>query len=346
MTGDETGPEKKDQRPADKAGGMARSENMKAVTYDFSRGPGRLRLSDIDMPEPGKGQIRVKVLACAVNLSDWENLNAPPLWVRTITGSLGSRNLILGSDIVGLVDKLGQGVSGFDIGQRVMGDYVSSPGGFAEYACVSAKDTVPVPDGLSDEIAACLPQAGGIAVTGTEGMAAGDRLLINGAGGGSGTIALQLAKAAGAHVTAVDNAGKKAWLASLGVDEVIDYREADFTETGKTWDRILDMVATRRPREVRRALAEGGTYRAVGGSVSSLVSIAIGGKLLSRNCSIGVHFVRSGRSLTNRVAILAIAGRLTPHLAAVLPLSSVPEAIVRTGRGEVPGKLVIRPDME
>lgn len=83
---------------------------MKDVTYDFSRGPGRLRLSEIDMPEPGKGQIRVKVLACAVNLSDWENLNAPPLWVRSITGSFGSRDVILGSDIVGFVDKLGQPV--------------------------------------------------------------------------------------------------------------------------------------------------------------------------------------------------------------------------------------------
>lgn len=159
-------------------------------------------------------------------------------------------------------------------------------------------------------------------------------------------MALQLAKAAGAHVTAVDNAGKIAWLASLGADEVIDYREVDFTETGKTWDRILDMVATRRPREVRRALAEGGTYSAVGGSVLSLLSIAVGGKLLSKNRSVSVLLVRSGRSLTNRVARLAIAGRLKPHLEAVLPLSSVPEAMERTGRGEVPGKLVIRPDIE
>lgn len=319
---------------------------MKAVTYDFSRGPGRLRLSDIDMPEPAKGQVRVKVLACGVNLSDWENLNAPPLWVRTITGSFRSRRLVLGSDIVGLVDKLGQGVSGFDIGQRVMGDYVSSPVGFAEYACIPAKDTVAVADGLSDEIAACLPQAGGIAVTGTEGVAEGDRLLINGAGGGSGTMALQLAKAAGAHVTAVDNAGKIAWLASLRADKVIDYRKLDFTETGETWDRILDMVATRRPREVCRALAEGGIYRAVGGSVPSLLSIAIGGKLLSRKRSIGVLLVQSGASLTNRVASLAVEGRLKPRLEAVLPLSSVPEALERTGRGEVQGKLVIRPDME
>jgi NADPH:quinone reductase-like Zn-dependent oxidoreductase len=319
---------------------------MRAVIYDSYGGPEVLRLTDIDVPEPAKGQIRVKVLACAVNLSDWEHLTGSPLWVRTVAGLFRPKKPVLGSDIVGLVDKLGEGVSGFDTGQRIMGDYVFSLGGFAEYVCVPAKETVAVPDTLSDEVAACLPQAGGIAVAGTEGVSQGDRFLINGAGGGSGTMALQLAKAAGAHVTAVDNSKKVKWLATLGADDVIDYTKVDFTETGAKWDRILDMVATRGPRELSRALAEGGTYKALGGGVPSLLSIVIGGKLLSRNRSIGMLLVPSGEALTNRVAELAVEGRITPHLEAVLPLSSVPEALDRTGRGDVLGKLVIKPGLK
>ncbi len=211
---------------------------MKAVVYDRYGGPDLLRLAEIDMPEPAKGEIRVKVLACAVNLSDWEYLTGSPAWVRTVGGLFKPKVSVLGSDIVGHVDKLGEGVSGFEIGQRVMGDYVMTRGGFAEYACVPADETVAVPDALTDDIASCLPQAGGIAVAGTEGLLEGDRFLINGAGGGSGTMALQLAKAAGAHVTAVDNAGKTDWLSRLGADEVIDYAKMNFTETGKKWDRI------------------------------------------------------------------------------------------------------------
>ncbi|WP_298561386.1 NAD(P)-dependent alcohol dehydrogenase [uncultured Aliiroseovarius sp.] len=318
---------------------------MKAVIYDRYGGPEQLRLTDIDTPEPAKGEIRVKVLACAVNLSDWEYLTGSPAWVRTVGGLFKPKVSVLGSDIVGYVDKLGEGVSGFEIGQRVMGDYVMTRGGFAEYACVPAHETVAVPDALTDDIASCLPQAGGIAVAGTEGLLEGDRFLINGAGGGSGTMAMQLAKAAGANVTAVDNAGKTDWLSRLGADEVIDYAKVNFTETGQTWDRILDMVATRGPREISRALAKGGTYKALGGDVPTLLSTVFGGKLLSRGKSIGMLLVPSGQELTRRVAEYAVQGRIAPHVDAVLPLASVPEALERTGKGQVLGKIVIKPSL-
>ena len=319
---------------------------MKAVVYDRYGGPDLLRLAEIDVPEPAKGEIRVKVLACAVNLSDWEYLTGSPAWVRTVGGLFRPKVPILGSDIVGVVDKLGEGVSGFEIGQRIMGDYVMTRGGFAEYACVPADETVAVPDALDDDIASCLPQAGGIAVAGTEGLLEGDRFLINGAGGGSGTMALQLAKAAGAHVTAVDNAGKTDWLSRLGADEVIDYAKMNFTETGKRWDRILDMVATRGPRAISRALVAGGTYMALGGGVPTLLSIVFGGKLLARNRSIGMLLVPSGQDVTRRVAEFAIQGRIAPHVEAVLPFSSVPDALARTGKGKVLGKIVIKPSLE
>ncbi|NDW53255.1 NAD(P)-dependent alcohol dehydrogenase [Aliiroseovarius sp. PrR006] len=318
---------------------------MKAVVYSRYGGPDQLQFADIDLPEPAKGEIRVKVLACAVNLSDWEYLTGAPAWVRTVGGLFKPKVPVLGSDIVGIVDKLGEGVSGFEIGQRVMGDYVMTRGGFAEYACVPSDETVAVPDALSDEIAACIPQAGGIAVAGTDGLSDGDRMLINGAGGGSGTMAMQLAKAAGVHVTAVDNAGKTEWLESLGADKVIDYATVNFTETGERWDRILDMVATRGPREISQALAEGGAYMALGGDVPTLLSIVFGGKLLSRNRSIGMLLVPSGQDLTRRAAELALQGRIVPHIDAVLPFAAVPEALARTGKGKVLGKIVIKPEL-
>ncbi len=317
---------------------------MKAILQDRYGGPEHLRLADIPVSEPARSQIRVRVLACAVNLSDWEYLIGAPFYARLVGGLMRPKHPVLGSDIVGIVDKLGPNTTGFSIGDRVMGDLVMVRGGFAQYACVSVAEMVRVPDGLSDEIAACLPQAGGIALAGTAGLKQGDAFLINGAGGGSGTMALQLAKAAGAHVTAVDNASKIDWLKSLGADEVIDYRKQDFTESGKRWNRILDMVATRGPGKIAQALSGGGIYRAVGGNVSALLRLVFGGlRFRFQNKSIGILMVPSGRDLTERVARMAVEGELTPHLEAVLPLSSVPEALRRTGLGEVKGKLVIKP---
>ncbi len=316
---------------------------MRAVIYNRYGGPDALEMSDIEVPEPKRDEVRVKVSACAVNLSDWEYLIGAPFYTRLINGLFKPKSRVLGSDIVGVIDKLGAEVSEFEVGQRIMGDFVMTRGGFAEYACVPARHAAIAPDGLTDEIAACLPQAGGIAVIGTSGLKDGTRLLINGAGGGSGTLALQLAKAAGAHVTAVDNEKKTEWLESLGADEVIDYRKANFAESGETWDVILDMVATRGPGEISRTLAEGGVYRAVGGSVPTLLALLVGGRFRSSGKSVGILTVPSGRELTERVARLALEGRISPHLESVLPLSSVPEALTRTGHGEVQGKTMIRP---
>lgn len=317
---------------------------MKAVVQDRYGGPEHLRLAEVPMPEPRASEVRVRVLACAVNLSDWEYLVGDPFYARLVGGLFRPKYAVLGSDIVGIVDKLGPGATRFAIGDRIMGDVVMVRGGFAEYACVSEAEMIAVPAALSDEVAACLPQAGGIALAGTAGLGPGDTFLINGAGGGSGTMALQLAKAAGAHVTAVDNAAKIGWLSDLGADETIDYRVQDFAGTGRRWTRILDMVATRGPVRIAGCLAPGGVYRAVGGRVRVLLSLLLGGAVFRPfGKSIGMLMVPSGRDLTAQVANAAVEGKIAPHLEAVLPLSAVPEALRRTGAGEVKGKLVIKP---
>lgn len=312
---------------------------MKAVVQDRYGAPEHLRLAEVPIPEPRASEVRVKVLDCAVNLSDWEYLVGDPFYARLVGGLFRPKNPVLGSDIVGAIDKLGSGASRFDLGDKVMGDLVMVRGGFAEYACVSEAEMIRVPEGLPDEIAACLPQAGAIALAGTEGLTPSDTLLINGAGGGSGTMALQLAKAAGAHVTAVDNARKIGWLKELGADETINYNTQDFARLGRQWTRILDMVATRGPSRIAGCLKSGGVYRALGGRVSVLLSLVLGG-LAYRPAkkSIGMLMVPSGRDLTERVARAALDGKISPHLEAVLPLSSVPEALRRTGSGDVKGK--------
>lgn len=316
---------------------------MKAMIYENYGGVQGLRLAEIEKPEPRKGQLRVKVTACGVNLSDWEYLVGSPRYTRLTNGLWRPKQPILGSDIVGIIDEIGVGVTGFVLGERVMGDMVMTRGGFAEFACVPAKEMTKIPENLRDEMAACLPQAGGIAVVGTKALKAGAKFLINGAGGGSGTMALQLAKAAGAHVTAVDNAGKFEWLTSLGADEVIDYRAVDFTQTGKRWDVILDMVATRKPSQIAKALTAKGSYKAVGGEIGILLSLLIGGlRFRPFGKSIGLLIIPSGRALTTQITNMAINGDITPQLETVMPLAQVPEALQKTGRGDVKGKIVIK----
>lgn len=142
--------------------------DMKAIIYDQYGRQEQLRLAKIAIPEPLKGQLRIKVIACGVNLSDWEYLIGSPLYARLMGGIRRPKQPVLGSDIVGIVDKFGDGVTEFALGDRVMGDFVMTRGGFAEFTCVPTKDVAKVPENLSDEIAASLPQAGGIAVAGTK----------------------------------------------------------------------------------------------------------------------------------------------------------------------------------
>jgi NADPH:quinone reductase-like Zn-dependent oxidoreductase len=317
---------------------------MKAVIRDGYGGPEVLRVADEAVPEPRRGEVRVKVLACSVNLSDWEALTGRPLYAR-MGGVRRPRRPVLGSDIVGEVDALGPEVAAFAVGDRVAADVVTRPGGFTEFACLPVADCALVPAEVGNEEAACLPQSGAIAVQGTAGAEAGRRVLINGAGGGSGTFALQLATAAGALVTAVDNAGKQRWLRELGAETVLDYRRDDFTRSGVRHDLVLDLVATRGARAVARALAAGGSYRAVGGDVRTLASIGLIGPARRplTGTSIGILAVRTGADVTAGLLRLAVEGRLRPVVDEVVTLDRVPGALARVGRGDVRGKIVVLP---
>ena len=301
-----------------------------------------LRLDDVAVPVPGPGQVRVEVAATSVNLSDWETLRGSPAYSR-IGGLRTPARPILGSDIAGRVDAVGPGVTAFRPGDEVYGDNLALKGGFAEFAVAAGSALAHKPPELTFAEASTIPQAGTIALQGTAGAARGKRVLVNGAGGGSGSFAIQLAKRLGAHVTGVDNAGKLDFMRAVGADEVIDYRAADFTRASPGYDLILDLVAHRSVFAYRRALAPGGRYRCVGGSVRSLSRVlTVGwaaGRLTGRR--LGVLAVRPGPARFQPLTDLCVAGEVTIHVDRTFPLDAVPDALTYVGEGRALGKVVV-----
>ena len=315
---------------------------MKAVVYDRYGAPDVLHVEDIPVPSPGASQVRVKVAATSVNLSDWEGLRGSPAYAR-IGGLRAPARRTLGSDIAGVVHDLGAGVTRFRPGDEVYGDNLALKGGFAEYAVVPESALAHKPATLSFAEASTIPQAGAIALQGTHGAVAGSRVLINGAGGGSGSFAIQLAKRLGAHVTGVDNVAKQDFMRYVGADDSIDYRRIDFTATIQPYDLILDLVAHRSVSAYRRALAPGGTYRCVGGSVRSLLRVLVVGAVVGRfsGRSIGVLAVKEGPAHFEPVADLCVAGDVSIHIDRTFALDEVPAALARVGEGRALGKVVV-----
>jgi NADPH:quinone reductase-like Zn-dependent oxidoreductase len=177
---------------------------MRAVVYDRYGPPDVLRVEDIPVPVPGPSQVLVEIASTSVNLSDWEGLRGSPLYAR-IGGLRAPARRVLGSDIAGRVAAVGANVGRFRVGDDVYGDNLGLAGGFAEYAVAPEAMLAHKPEGLSFAESSTVPQAGSIALQGTASARPGQRVLVNGAGGGAGTFAIQLAALAGAHVTGVDN---------------------------------------------------------------------------------------------------------------------------------------------
>lgn len=318
---------------------------MKAVVYTRYGPPDVLRLADLDTPVPGDDQVLVKVHAVSLNASDWEALRGKPLYAR-IGGPFRPRHRILGSDIAGRVAAAGRSATMFGPGDDVFGDILRHMGGFAEYVCVPQTALAAMPAGLTYEQAAALPQAGAIAWQGIRDkgqVQPGQKVLINGGGGGSGMYAVQLAKLAGAEVTGVDNAEKLEFMRSLGADRVIDYAREDFTRTGRRYDLILDLAAHRPAFAYRRALMPGGRYLCVGGSVATGLQVLLIGPLIGRagRKKIRVLAVRLGVQHLDPIIELGQAGKITTVIDRRFPLSQVPEALRYLGEGHAKGKVVV-----
>jgi NADPH:quinone reductase-like Zn-dependent oxidoreductase len=317
---------------------------MKAVVYTRYGSPEVLRFTEVEKPTPKDNQVLVKVRAVSLNRSDWEALRGKPAYAR-LMGPLRPRHHILGSDIAGRVEATGRATTRFQPGDEVFADILSSMGGFAEYVCVSEGALAPMPAGMTYEEAAALPQAGAIALQGiwdTGQVQPGQKVLINGAGGGAGMYAVQLAKLGGAEVTGVDNPEKLAFMRSLGADHVIDYTRADVTRNGRSYDLILDLAAHRSALAYKGSLVAGGRYLYVGGSAATLLQVLLVGPLLGRaeGKKLRLLAVRSGAERLAPMVALCQAGKIATVIDRRYRLPEVPEALRYLGEGHAKGKLV------
>ena len=296
-----------------------------------------LHLEDVPTPVPAATEVLVEVAAVSINLSDWEGLHGSPGYAR-----FGGLRRILGSDVAGRVTAVGPGVTRFRVGDQVYGDNLPRFGGFAEYVAMPESALAPKPEGLTFATAAAIPQAGAIAQQAVALARPGMRMLINGAGGGSGSLAIQLAVAKGVRVTAVDNAAKLDFLRSLGAHEVIDYRAADPFRTGP-YDLIVDLVAHRSVFTYRRALARGGRFAMVGGTLRALLRMATVGPLVGAltGARVGVLVIHEGPAHFADLGERVASGEVHVPIDRVVPFEELPAALALHGEGRALGKVVV-----
>jgi NADPH:quinone reductase-like Zn-dependent oxidoreductase len=311
---------------------------MKAVVYDAYGPPEVLRVEEVDRPVPRADEVLVEVHAVSVNASDWETLVGSPAYSR-IGGLRRPRVRVLGSDIAGRVEAVGPGVTRLKVGDEVFGDNLERKGGFAEYAIAREKVLAVKPPELSFEEASAMPQAAVIAVQGIRGaVRPGQHVLINGAGGGTGAYAIQLAKLDGAEVTGVDNTAKLDFMRAVGADHVVDYTRTDFTRAGKRYDLVLDLAGHHSVLAHRRVLARGGRYRWVGGSMGTLFQVLILGPLAGGQ---RLLVVRPNTTDLLTMASLRTAGTVVTHIDRRFPLDETPAALRHLGEGRALGKVIV-----
>lgn len=322
---------------------------MRAVVVERYGTEEVLEIRDVPRPVPGADEVLVRVHAASLNDWDLAMVRGKPFAARLLHGLFRPRVRIPGCDIAGRVEAVGPGVDTLRAGDEVYGDLcLSGFGAFAEYACAPAAALGRKPAGMTFEQAAAIPQAGMLAVQGlvdAGGIRDGQKVLLNGAGGGVGTFALQIARLHGVEVTGVDSRGKLDMLRTMGADHVVDYAEQDFTRSGERYDLILDVKTDRPLRAYARALNPGGTYATVGGDTGRLLRIAALGppvSLLSGK-RLRVVGLKPNKDLA-WVNELFESGHLAPVIDRRYPLEEVAEALRFLGTGEHKGKIVLTID--
>ena len=317
---------------------------MKAIVYTEYGPPEVLKLKDVPEPLPKENEVLIRVHAVSLNASDWELLAGCPLYVR-MWGLLKPKNNILGSDVAGRVEAVGSKVSRFSKGDAVMGDIFGRWGGFAEYVCAPESALVLKPKSLTYEQAAAVPQSANIAAQALRDevvIEPGQEVLINGAGGGAGSFSVKLAKLYGACVTGVDSKEKLDAMLSMGADHVIDYKKEDFTQNGKEYDLILDMVGSHSVFDYKRSLSTTGAYLMVGGSLSSILKTLILSPLITIGSKkkMSILGIKINEYLPYVLELMS-GGNILPVIDRSYVLSEVQEALRYLGEGHAKGKVVI-----
>jgi len=317
---------------------------MKAIVYHKYGTPDNLQLKEVDKPVPHNNEVLVKVFAVSIN--DWDlGLLKGDFINRMLNGLRKPKRKILGSDIAGRIEAIGENVKQLKPGDEVYGDLSGQWGGFAEYVCARENLLALKPGAMSFEEAAAIPQAAMLAVQGLIDKGKikhGQKVLINGAGGGVGTFGIQLAKLYGVETTGVDNTGKLEMMRSLGFDHVIDYTKEDFTKNGKRYDLILDVKTNRSIFDYARALSRNGIYVTVGGSIGRLFEFLFLAPVIRIIYKKHLRLValKQNKDLAFMNELFE-AGKVRPVIDGPYRLDQVPEAFGIFSQGKHKGKMVI-----
>lgn len=317
---------------------------MKAIVQDGYGSPDVLQLREIEKPVVGDDGVLVRVSAASVNALDWHLMRKLPHLIGMVLRKPWST--VRGVDVAGHVEAVGRNVTRLKPGDEVFG---AGPGAFAEYVTTSEDRLAPKPLNLTFAQAAAIPVAGLTALQGLRDKAhvqPGQRVLIYGAGGGTGTFAVQIARSLGAHVTAVTSTRNVDLVRSIGADEVIDYTKEDFTQRGQRYDVLFDIGANRSLADCRRVLVPDGTLVLIGAPkrIWTILSRLLKAQLLSR---IGSQRITSFMARVKHEDLLVLkelaeAGRLSPVIDRQYLLREVPDALRYVGTGNARGKVVIR----
>jgi len=314
---------------------------MKAIVYTKFGPPDVLHLKEVEKPIPKDNEILVKVHAASLNAYDWRHVRANPFFMRLMgAGFLRPKHRILGADIAGRVEAIGRNVTEFRPGDDVFGE--GSYGGFAEFVCVDEKRVVPKPADLTFEEAAAVPMAGLTALQGLRDkgkIQAGQKVLINGASGGVGSFAVQIAKSFGTEVTGVCSTAKMDLVRSIGADHVIDYTREDVTNNGQLYDLIFDNAAFRSISKYRRIMAPGGRYVLAGGSMGRFFQLMLMSMTGVKNMGLMVANVNQ-KDLLFLIELMK-AGKVKSTIDKRYPLSETAEALRYLEDGHARGKVVI-----
>jgi len=322
---------------------------MKAILLEEYGMPNNLKIGELPKPTPNDDEVLVKVHSASINDWDWGLVRGKPLIIRLFFGLRKPKIPTPGVDISGTIENVGDNVSAFHIGDEIYCDLSECGlGGFAEYVCVPEKMLSKKPSSISHNEAAALPHASTLAIQGLVDkgkVRSGQRILINGAGGGMGTLGIQLLRSYDIHVSGVDSAEKLDLMRSQGFDSVMDYRKVDFTATGQTYDLILDAKTNRSVFKYARSLKKNGIYVTVGGSMVRLFEILLFGWLISlvSTKKLIILALQANKGL-DRITELVEKGQIKPIIDGPYEFDRIPELIQYFGEGKHLGKIVVEID--
>lgn len=322
---------------------------MKALVFRKYGSPEFLVIQEVEKPFPAKDQVLIKVHAVSINDWDWGLLLGSPFFPNRLMAGLVTPSIVIGCDIAGVIEAVGSEVNGLKPGDEVYGDLSDCGfGGLAEYVCAPPSAVRMKSSKMSAEQAAAIPQAGMLALQAVMANGepkSGQSILINGAGGGVGSVAIQLLKHWNVEVTGVDSAAKLDAMRSWGFDHVIDYQTEDFTRTGKRYDLIIDAKTNRAPADYERALNASGMYATVGGLLFNLLRIALSGLRIhrERDKKLKVIALKANRDLLYFNELFE-AGQFKPVIDSVFPFTEgeLRKAFHHFDASAHKGKIVVR----